>query len=107
LSSHKAQANFITSWGESAGAMSVALHMVTNGGNTEGLFRAAFMESGSPIPMGDITHGQGFYDFIVDQTGCAGSSDTLQCLREVPYDLLMNAINQTPNIMSYQVNNLM
>ena len=29
--------------------------MVTNGGNTEGLFRAAFMQSGSPIPIGDIT----------------------------------------------------
>jgi hypothetical protein len=81
--------------------------MVTNGGNPEGLFRAAFMESGSPIPVGDITDGQGYYDFIVDQTGCAGSSNTLQCLREVPYDKLMNAINQTPNILSYQVNNLM
>jgi carboxylesterase type B len=77
--------------------------MVTNGGNPEGLFRAAFMESGSPIPVGDITHGQGYYDFIVEVTECAGSSDTLQCLREVPYETLMDAINQTPNIMSYQV----
>ena len=38
------------SWGESAGAISVALQMVTNGGNTEGLFRGAFMQSGGPIP---------------------------------------------------------
>ena len=29
--------------------------MVTNGGNTEGLFRAAFMQSGSPQPITDIT----------------------------------------------------
>ena len=29
--------------------------MVTNGGNTEELFRAAFMESGSPQPTSDIT----------------------------------------------------
>jgi acetylcholinesterase len=29
--------------------------MVTNGGDTEGLFRAAFMESGSPLPASDIT----------------------------------------------------
>ena len=77
--------------------------MVTNGGNPEGLFRAAFLESGAPIPIGDITHGQGYYDFIVEQTNCTSSSDTLQCLREVPYTTLMNAINQTPNIMSYQV----
>ena len=44
------------SWGESAGSISVSLQMLTNGGNTEGLFRAAFMQSGSPPPVGDITH---------------------------------------------------
>ena len=77
--------------------------MLTNGGNTEGLFRAAFMESGSPIPVGDITHGQKYYDFIVANTGCAGSSDTLSCLRTVPYDKLKAAINQTPGIFSFQV----
>lgn len=49
------------SWGESSGAISVALQMVTNGGDTEGLFRAAFMQSGSPsspVPVGSITDGQ-------------------------------------------------
>jgi acetylcholinesterase len=29
--------------------------MVTNGGDTEGLFRAAFMQSGSPIPISNMT----------------------------------------------------
>ena len=43
------------SWGQSAGSVSVSLQMVTNGGNTERLFRAAFMQSGSPIPTSDIT----------------------------------------------------
>ena len=43
------------SWGESAGSISVSLQMVTNGGDTEGLFRAAFMESGSPLATSDIT----------------------------------------------------
>jgi len=33
----------VTLWGESAGAMSVGMHLVHNGGNQEGLFRAAFM----------------------------------------------------------------
>lgn len=33
----------VTLWGESAGAISAALQMTTNGGDTEGLFRAAFM----------------------------------------------------------------
>ncbi|KAG0694972.1 Alpha/Beta hydrolase protein [Suillus ampliporus] len=92
----------VTFWGESSGAMSIALHMVTNGGNTEGLFRAAYLESGAPISVGDITHGQVYYDFIVDQTGCASSSDTLQCLREVPYNTLMDAVNQTPTFFGYQ-----
>ncbi|KAG0698814.1 Alpha/Beta hydrolase protein [Suillus ampliporus] len=93
----------VTIWGESAGAMSIGHHMVTDGGDTEGLFCAAFMESGSPLLVDDIkAQGQGNYDFIVDQTGCADSSDTLQCLREVPYDTLMDAINQTPNVFGYQ-----
>ncbi|KAG0695414.1 Alpha/Beta hydrolase protein [Suillus ampliporus] len=92
----------VTIWGFSAGAKSVALHMITNGGNTMGLFRAAFMNSGAPIPIGDIAHGQQTYDFIVNQTGCASSPDTLQCLREVPYDTLMSAANMIPNVLAYQ-----
>lgn len=93
------------SWGESAGAISVALQMVTNGGNTEGLFRAAFMQSGSPISFGDITKGQPYYDALVQETGCAGTSDTLACLRAVPYQTLQDAIDEQPGLMSYQVRN--
>ncbi len=91
------------SWGESAGAISAALHMLANGGDTEGLFRAAFMESGAPIPVGDITHGQKYYDSIVTNTGCSGAADTLACLRTVPYASLKAAINLTPSIFAYQV----
>lgn len=77
--------------------------MLTNDGNTEGLFHAAFMHSGSPIPVGDITHGQVYYDFLVEQTGCAGASDTLACLRTVSSNDLQAAIDQTPFALSYQV----
>ena len=80
--------------------------MVANGGDTEGLFRGAFMQSGSPIPIGDITNGQKYYDALVAQTGCTGAADSLQCLREVPYDKIMDAINDSPGILSYQVRNL-
>ncbi|KAI0265657.1 carotenoid ester lipase precursor [Gloeopeniophorella convolvens] len=69
----------VTIWGESAGAISVASQMLTNGGNTEGLFRAAFMESGAPIPVGDLSHGQKFYDQFVASTNCSSAVDTLQC----------------------------
>ena len=34
---------FLYSWGESAGAMSIGLHLVMNDGNSEGLFHGAFM----------------------------------------------------------------
>ena len=92
-------------WGESAGSISVALHMLANGGNTEGLFRAAFMESGNAIPTGyvDNEYLQSNYDGIVSDTGCAGSGDTLQCLREVPASVLKAAMDKTPSLVSYQV----
>lgn len=93
----------LRSWGESAGAISVALHMVANGGNAEGLFRAAFMESGSALPVGDITDGQPHYDALVQQTGCAGSNDTLQCLRELPFDSFKEAMDMSPGIFDFQV----
>ncbi|EMD31127.1 hypothetical protein CERSUDRAFT_89451 [Gelatoporia subvermispora B] len=83
----------VTIWGESAGSWSVALQLLINGGNSEGLFRAAFLESGSPLPVGNITQVQSTYDALVADAGCSGSSDTLQCLREVPYDTLQVAIS--------------
>jgi len=92
----------VTIWGQSAGSISVSLQMVTNGGNPEGLFRAAFMQSGSPLPTTDITAGQPYYDFLVERTGCSGSSDTLACLRAAPYDKLKAAMDSTPSISSYQ-----
>ena len=91
------------SWGESAGAISVGLHMVANGGNNEGLFRGAFMQSGSALPFGDITDGQPRYDVLVQQTGCSGATDTLQCLRTLPIDTLRAAIDKSPGIFDYQV----
>ncbi|KAJ3863949.1 Alpha/Beta hydrolase protein [Lentinula novae-zelandiae] len=96
----------VTIWGESAGAISASLHMVSNSGNTEGLFRAAFMQSGSPIPVGDITDGQAYYDSLVGATGCSESSDTLDCLRGVDYTVLKAAVDATPGIFAYQSLNL-
>ena len=36
---------FLLSVGQSAGAISIGLHMIANGGNTDGLFRGAVMVS--------------------------------------------------------------
>ncbi|KAL4976588.1 Alpha/Beta hydrolase protein [Aspergillus desertorum] len=80
----------ITIWGESAGAYSVGAHLVANDGDNEGLFRAAIMESGNAVgpPWNGTDWHQPMYDRIVDAAGCSTSSDTLQCLREVPFDTL-------------------
>ncbi len=88
------------SWGVSSGAISVSLQMIANGGDTEGLFRGAFMHSGSPIPFGDISHGQRTYDQLVAYAGCQNATDSLQCLREVPYDVLKAGMNASPSLFS-------
>jgi acetylcholinesterase len=77
--------------------------MVANGGNTEGLFRGAFMQSGSPIPTGNTVQGQRSYDEFVRQAGCQNTTDSLQCLREAPYETLRNAMEASPSILSKQV----
>ncbi|KAI0699628.1 carotenoid ester lipase precursor [Cerioporus squamosus] len=91
----------VTIWGASAGAMSVAFQMLTNGGNTEGLFRAGVMHSGSPLPTGDTELQQWAYDSIVAQVGCANSTDTLQCLRDAPGDALLAAAGTFPGTSGY------
>lgn len=77
--------------------------MITNDGNTEGLFRAGIMQSGSPLSVDDLSKGQPYYDALVQRTGCAGTADTLVCLRTVPYQVLKASINDSPGLFSYQV----
>ncbi|THH27529.1 hypothetical protein EUX98_g6648 [Antrodiella citrinella] len=89
-------------WGQSAGAMSVAAHMLTNGGNNEGLFRGAFMQSGSLLPLGDMQGAQVFYDNLVADAGCEGAFDTLRCLRYIPFHRLKAAMDKSPGFYAYQ-----
>ncbi|KDR82068.1 hypothetical protein GALMADRAFT_135442 [Galerina marginata CBS 339.88] len=91
----------VTIWGGSAGAISVGLQMVANNGDPAGLFSGAFMLSGFPMALHDITHQQPFFDQLVSNTGCTGSADPIACLRAVPFNTLSNAINQSPGIFSY------
>jgi len=77
--------------------------MLAFGGKTDGLFRAGLMMSGAPIPVGDITKGQKYYDAVVRDTGCSSANDTLACLRTVSYESLKTAIDRSPSIFSYQV----
>ena len=80
--------------------MSISLQMLVFDGNTDGLFRAAFMMSGGPIAVGDITLGQKYYDALVEDISCSYANDTLACLRDVPYPKLKAAINKSPVLLS-------
>ncbi len=77
--------------------------MLAKEGNHEGLFRGAIMQSGGPIPVGDIENGQKYYDFMVSETGCSKQRDTLDCLRRVPYNTYKRAMDASPNFFAYQV----
>ncbi|KAF2098785.1 alpha/beta-hydrolase [Rhizodiscina lignyota] len=83
----------VTIWGESAGATSASLQLLTNDGDNEGLFRSLITESGSLV--GDHSYPavntvlqlastcQLVYDNITKVVGCANASDTLDCLRSM------------------------
>jgi len=60
------------------------------------------MQSGGPVPVGDIEHGQPYYDALVKNAGCGSSSDTLDCLRKVPYSTFKYAMDNSPNFFAYQ-----
>ncbi|KAI0298095.1 carotenoid ester lipase precursor [Multifurca ochricompacta] len=92
----------VTMWGESSGAMSVALQLVTNKGNQEDLYRGAIMHSGGQIPVGDIENGQQYYDFMVEKTGCKTAKNTLDCLRRAPFKTFKSAMDESPNFFAYQ-----
>jgi carboxylesterase type B len=77
--------------------------MLTNKGNQKGLFRGAIMQSGGPIPVGDIEDGQVYYDSMVENTRCGNATDTLECLRHIPYTTFKYAMDRSPDFMSYSV----
>ncbi|KAL8292939.1 hypothetical protein RQP46_000633 [Phenoliferia psychrophenolica] len=92
----------VTAQGESAGAISIGMHMIAYGGKLKGLFRGAIMESGSPIPVEGPERGQPAFDTIAAATGCSTAPDKIACLRAVPYADLLAATNLVPFTLSYK-----
>ncbi|KAJ7700755.1 Alpha/Beta hydrolase protein, partial [Mycena rosella] len=87
--------------GVSSGVISVSYLILSNKLNTNMLFRGAFLQSRSPASMESVADGQPFYDGLVDANNCTKSSDTLACLRHVPFDTFMATVNRTDNILSF------
>lgn len=95
----------VTIWGESAGAGSVGIHLISYGGRDDKLFSGAICESGNSILLGtenyNVSDGQAIYNNITKATGCSNSADTLACLRSVDFETLNTALNVTPNYSFY------
>ncbi|KAF9789721.1 Alpha/Beta hydrolase protein [Thelephora terrestris] len=92
--------NQITAWGQSAGALSVSIHILTNPTNPP--FNAAILHSNyaGAIFKTDSQKFQAIYDQLVQFTRCNSALDTLECLRAVPYATLADAVNNTPSFLS-------
>ncbi|KAF7592404.1 hypothetical protein BBP40_000322 [Aspergillus hancockii] len=97
----------VTIWGESAGAISVFDQMMLYDGDhtykDKPLFHGAIMNSGSAVPADPVdgAKGQAVYDSVVASAGCSSASNTLECLRTLPYTEYLNAANSVPGILSY------
>lgn len=59
-------------------------------------------EPGFPLAHPDVFAAQPYYDQLVEATGCSGLVDTLVCLCNASYDVLIPAVIETPNFFSYQ-----
>ncbi len=89
----------VTIWGESAGAMSVASHLVAYAESETDLFRAAIMQSGSPTTntFSNLNATQPKFDQLLANVSCSNAADVVQCLREVPIEVL----NKTTGLYSW------
>ncbi|OCH92761.1 alpha/beta-hydrolase [Obba rivulosa] len=72
----------VTIWGQSAGAGSTMFHLIANGGDNEGLFRAAMGDSPSLnyLPTPSEGYPTTLFAQFASLAGCSGS-DIMACLR--------------------------
>lgn len=68
----------------------MALQIMAYGGDTQGLFRAGIMASGTSFGFGqqNLAFMQTVYDNITNTTGCTYADDSLQCLKELPFAVI-------------------
>lgn len=92
----------VTAFGESAGSMSIATHLVAYGGRDDSLFRGVIMESGSALPTLRVhkttQDWQPYWLALLNQTDCssaASNADALKCLRAMDATTLSNIFNSS------------
>lgn len=82
--------------GASAGAGSVAQHIAAYNGRDDGLFVGAIPESTFWPTQRTVAEMESQYDLVVQNTGCAGTSDKLACLRALDISIIQAANVQAP-----------
>ena len=81
--------NNVTLFGESAGAGSVLLQIVSPGAT--GLFHRAIAESGADSQTPPLAVGEAIDAAAVAQLGCSAASDVAACLRAAPVATIINS----------------
>ena len=66
-----------------------------NGGNTEGLFHGAFMQSGTFNSVGDVAMHQHEYNALVERAGGKKGKDSLEYLRNLDREKMKEAVDGT------------
>lgn len=85
--------NRITIWGESAGAQSIAYHLLSYDGRNDNLFQAAIMESGGPTgaQVQPLAYYSAHVENLTRTVDCYTSENQLECLRSLSSDQLYKA----------------
>ena len=82
--------------GQSAGAESVLHMLVAYGGVDKGLFHGALMESTSMPSIRNVSDQQFQYDSLVENANCTNQRDTVNCLRGLSSQDLLDAAQPIP-----------
>ncbi|KAG5657897.1 hypothetical protein KAF25_007930 [Fusarium avenaceum] len=89
----------VTLFGQSAGVLSTGKQLIAYGGQDDGLFRAAIMQSGGmaekwPYNIQDpYIYTETLYQNLTTSTGCADKFSPFECLRSLPVERLSKALN--------------
>ncbi|MCJ1474853.1 hypothetical protein MMC13_003513 [Lambiella insularis] len=97
----------VTIWGESAGAISVGLHLLAYNGRDDGLFSGAIAESGPPSGAGLLNPttslAEVLYKNITAAAGCSNVTDRLACLRLLSTKDLDHILSPITGEDNYQI----